>query len=73
MVRDSKWWWVLMIGSVITAIANNLNAIDPLLPPDSVTTVHAWINVLSILIAAISGKLMNSPLPHSDDANVVNR
>lgn len=71
MTRDSKLWWVLIAGSVVTALASNMNLIDPLIPVAYREQVQAALNLLALIVATISAKMATSPLPHSDDGSSV--
>lgn len=64
-MRDSKWWWLGMVGAVILGISFWMDLIDPLLPPDHTDTIHAVIELLALVVGIVSGKMSMSPLPIS--------
>jgi len=66
MTRDSRLWWVLIVGSMLTAIATNTSMIDPLIPAASLDQAHAVINLLSLIVGIVAGKLATSPLDISE-------
>lgn len=67
MTRDSKFWWVGIVGAVILAVSSRMDVIDPFLPAQHTDKVHALIEFAAIIIGITSGKMASSPLPHSDD------
>lgn len=64
--RDSKAWWFLMIGAVVTAFSSRMDLIDPLLPAQHTDKAHAIIEMLSLVVGVASGFMKASPLPISD-------
>jgi hypothetical protein len=66
MTRDSRWWWVLMACSMITAIASRMDALDVLLPVEHTDKVHAVIELLAMMSGIAAGYLKASPLEISD-------
>lgn len=71
MTRDSKVWWVVMIGSVAAAVLSHMNLLDPFLPAASVDKVRAGIELIALIAATIGGKMATSPLPGENDANTI--
>lgn len=71
MTRDSRLWWVGIAIAVVTAISSRMDLIDPLLPAEHTDKAHALIELVSLIIGIVSGKMASSPLPHSDDENKV--
>lgn len=71
MTRDSKFWWLGIIGAIVLAVSSRMDLIDPLLPAQHTDKVHAILELVALVIGIVSGKMATSPLPHSDDANKV--
>jgi hypothetical protein len=57
--RDSALWWLAIVGAVVTYLASA--------EPPTHWTYHQWIQAAMFVVATVSGKLANSPLPHSGD------
>lgn len=70
MNRDSKFWWVMMLGAIVMAVSSRMDLIDPLLPPQHTDKVHALIELLSLITGIVSGKMSMSPLPISDEGRM---
>lgn len=67
MTRDSKLWWLGIVGAIILAVSSRLDLIDPLLPAQHTDKVHALLELLALIIGIVSAKLATSPLPISND------
>lgn len=68
MTRDSKFWWVGMVGAIALAISSRWDLIDPLLPPQHTDKAHALIELISFIIGIGSGWMAASPLNKISDA-----
>ena len=66
MTRDSKFWWLGIIGALILAVSSRMDLIDPFLPLGHTDKVHAAIEFLALVVGIVSGKLASSPLDISD-------
>lgn len=64
--RDSKAWWFLIAGAVITAVSSRMDLLDPLMPAQHTDKAHAIIELLALIVGIVSAKLATSPLPISD-------
>lgn len=64
MTRDSKLWWLGMIGGVVAAIVLHADQFPVLL---GYPLAKEILTLVSIIIAVASGKMATSPLPHSGD------
>lgn len=73
MNRDSKLWWVMMLGAVIMAASSRMDLIDPLLPAQHTDKVHAVIELLAMIVGIVGGKMATSPLPGENDAEKLPR
>lgn len=73
MTRDSWYWWVGLIGGALTAISSRLDLLDLVLPIQHREKVHAMIEIISVLVSAVSGFLMTSPLPGEHDGERLRR
>lgn len=62
MTRDSIVWWVGMVLSVLAASAANLDLLPALLVP-----AKEWIVFISVVAAAVTGKMATSPLKGEND------
>jgi hypothetical protein len=60
MNRDHWVWWLGMVGAVLTALANQAGVFPPDWKP--------YIDIATVVIAAVSGKLATSPLPGENDS-----
>lgn len=63
MTRDSKFWWVGMLGAIVLAVSSRMDIIDPLLPVQHTDKIHAIIEVAALIVGIVSGKMATSPLP----------
>lgn len=70
MTRDSRWWWVGMIGSVILAVSSRWDLLEPLFPPEHTDKAHAIIETLALVVGVVSGKMSMSPRPISDEGRM---
>lgn len=73
LTRDSRFWWLGMVGAVILAVSSRWDLIDPLLPAQHTDKVHAAVELAALILGIVSGKMATSPLPHSDDENKVGK
>lgn len=64
MTRDSKLWWIGIIGGLAMAILLHSDQFPVLL---SNPIVKELLTLASIAAAVVSGKMATSPLPSSDD------
>lgn len=73
MTRDSKFWWLGMIGAVIVGISSRMDVLDLVLPIQHKEKIHAVIEILALIVATVSGKMATSPLKgeHDDDTVAV--
>ena len=67
MTRDSRFWWVVMIGAVATAIMSRMDLLESLLPAQHTDQVHAIIELIALVAGVVGGKMATSPLPISDE------
>lgn len=67
MTRDSRFWWLGMIGAIVLAVSSRMDLIDPLLPAQHTDKVHAIIEIVSLIVGIVSGKMATSPLPGEHD------
>lgn len=59
MTRDSRWWTVALVASVVTALLGN----QDLLQQAGVSALwEARMELLAAVLAAVSGKMATSPL-----------
>lgn len=64
VTRDSKFWWLGMVGGVLAAIAVHSDQFPVLLGSPMVKEI---VTLLSIILAVGSGKMATSPLPGEHD------
>jgi hypothetical protein len=67
MTRDSKFWWLVMACSVMTAVSSRMDLIDPLLPAQHTDKVHAIIELLALIVGIVGGKMSASPINNISD------
>lgn len=66
MTRDSKLWWVVIAGSVLTAMTGHFDLLHKAFPTMPVY-VDAQIELVSMIIGIVSGVMRMSPLPISSE------
>lgn len=71
MTRDSKFWWVGIVMAVLVSISSRWDLIDPLLPAQHTDKVHALIELISLIVGIVSGKMATSPLKGENDGTKV--
>lgn len=64
MTRDSRLWWIGMIGGLAAAILLHSDSFPLLL---GYPIVKELLTLASIAAAVVSGKMATSPLPGKDE------
>ncbi len=57
LTRDSVVWWVGMVGAVLVAVLSTADAL-----PAACEPARPYLTLLSVIVAAVSGKMATSPL-----------
>ena len=65
LTRDSILWWIAIVAALLTYLIADGR-------PPTAWQYLDWLKFLAAVIGTVSGKLANSPLGSSKDANVVN-
>lgn len=66
LTRDSHAWWLVMAGSIATAVASRLDLLDALIPENYHKQAHAVIELVAMVTGIFAGVARMSPLPISD-------
>ena len=70
LTRDSKAWFWIMLGTILTALTTNMSQVDVLISEKYHDEVHAAINLAALIVVAVAGKLSMSPLPLSSEGKM---
>lgn len=64
LTRDSRFWWLGMVGAVILAVSSRWDLIDPLLPAQHTDKVHAAVELAALILGIVSGKMATARWRH---------
>jgi hypothetical protein len=66
MKRDSRWWWFVMGGAIVTAMSSRMDLLDRILPAQHTDMAHALIELAALIVGVAAGVMRASPLDLSD-------
>lgn len=68
MTRDSKWWWLVMAGGALGVFSSHFDLLQACC--DLGQKSQALIELASLMVAMVAGKMSMSPLPISDEGRM---
>lgn len=68
MTRDSRLWWLVMAGGVLGVFSSHFDLLQACCELGD--RAQAFIELASIVVAMLAGKMSMSPLPISDEGRM---